>query len=61
MARQKKSHAASSIKYIESRYDHAHSETSALDLIYEVAPQWRIDPGPVKIVRFTDGIMNTVG
>jgi ethanolamine kinase len=48
------------IDRIQLSYNEANSDASALELVYTVCPQWRTDPGRVKIVPFTDGIMNTV-
>lgn len=47
-------------KQLALSYNAADSDNSALDLVYQVYPHWKIDPGPVKIIRFTGGIMNTV-
>lgn len=47
-------------KQLALSYNAADSENSALDLVYQVHPHWKNDLGPVKIMRFTDGIMNTV-
>lgn len=52
---------AVSIRQLSLLYNDADSETSARDLVYEVRPNWKTDPGSVEIVRFTGGIMNAVG
>lgn len=41
-------------------FDHAEFENSTLKLVSAIRPEWATAPGTVKIVRFTDGIMNTV-
>jgi ethanolamine kinase len=48
-------------KQIPFAFNNADSDTSALELVYMVYPDWKTDPGLVDIVRFTGGIMNTVG
>lgn len=48
------------VKYIPLSYDHAESDASALKLLYALYPQRQKDPGPVVIVPFTEGIMNTL-
>ena len=47
-------------KQIALSYDGADSDASARALVYQVHTSWKTDPGPVKIIRFTEGIMNTV-
>ena len=49
-------HAVQSSSY----YNKNDTETSARELVYEVYPQWKTDPGTVVITRFTEGIMNDV-
>lgn len=48
------------IRQINSRYDPTDSEQSALRLIYTLFPEWNQSEGEVELVRFTDGITNTV-
>ena len=48
------------VKALAMTYSNANSDESALKLVYSIRPEWVARPGPVKIVRFTDGIMNTV-
>ena len=48
------------VKILSGSYDKSDSEASALAFIYDVRPRWKTDPGPVSVLRFTDGIMNTV-
>lgn len=50
-----------SLRHIPLSFNHFHSERSTLELVYALYPDWKTHQGPVKIVRFTDGIMNTVG
>lgn len=55
------SEIVAALRHIPLSFNHFDSEKSTLELIYNLYPEWKIRPGPVKIVRFTDGIMNTVG
>ena len=48
-------------KQIALSYNEAESDASARDLVFELYPSWKTEPGAVKIKRFTEGIMNTVG
>ena len=52
--------AHATLKHIPLSYKHDHSDESALRLVYTIRPKWREDDGPVEIVKFTDGITNTV-
>ena len=49
------------LKRLHLSYDNKVSDESAKELAYTIQPKWREDPGQVKIVKFTDGITNTVG
>ena len=48
------------VKALAMTYSNANSDESTLKLVYSIRPEWEARPGPVNIVRFTDGIMNTV-
>jgi len=48
------------IRNIPLSYRHEDSDASALRLIYHLAPEWETSEGEVKLIRFTDGITNTV-
>ena len=48
------------VKALTMTYSSANSDESALKLVYSIRPEWEARPGPVHIVRFTEGIMNTV-
>lgn len=50
----------SHITHIPLSYVHDQSRESALRLVYYIRPKWREDDGTVEIVRFTDGITNTL-
>jgi ethanolamine kinase len=41
-------------------YDSQKSEESALQLIYEVRPEWKSPSANIKFIRCTDGITNTL-
>lgn len=49
-----------SIPYINITFDNANADKSALELAYALYPQWKSSEGAVEIVRFTDGITNTL-
>jgi len=54
------SKSVASLRHLPLSYEHFDSENTALELVHTLYPEWKTLPGPVKIVRFTDGIMNTV-
>lgn len=49
-----------SIRYIPARYNNQDSDNSALGLILALRPEWRETKDSIELVRFTDGITNTV-
>ncbi|KAF2637111.1 ethanolamine kinase 1 [Massarina eburnea CBS 473.64] len=49
-----------SIRYISQSYDNADSDNSALNLILTLRPEWRESKSTIELVRFTDGITNTL-
>ncbi|KAH7326696.1 kinase-like domain-containing protein [Stachybotrys elegans] len=48
------------IRFIPLSYDSHDSEASALKLIYTLMPQWASEDSKVELIRFTDGITNTL-
>lgn len=52
--------ATRDIRHIPLSYDSANSDASALKLVFALHPDWEDDEGEVKLIRFTDGITNTV-
>lgn len=48
------------IPYIPVTFDTANPDKAALDLAYELYPDWKNAEGEVEIVQFTDGITNTL-
>ena len=53
-------YATQDIKHIKLSYDNADSDATALKLVFALFPGWEHDEGPVHVIRFTDGITNTV-
>ena len=48
------------IPYLPLTFDNADADQSALELAYAFSPSWKTTEGEVEIVRFTDGITNTL-
>lgn len=48
------------LQLIDASFNPQDSESSALDLVYRIQSKWRDGPGKIEIVKFTDGITNTV-
>ena len=48
------------MRHIDLCYENADSERSALQLIHTLFPEWKHSEGDVELIRFTDGITNTV-
>lgn len=48
------------VRYLDLTYDPHNSEKSALHLLHTLLPEWQQSPGKIELVRFTDGITNTV-
>ncbi|KAF2832964.1 kinase-like protein [Ophiobolus disseminans] len=48
------------LRHIPQYYDNADSDNSALNLIFTLRPEWRESKDTVKLIRFTDGITNTL-
>ncbi|KAI9171958.1 Ethanolamine kinase 1 [Paramyrothecium foliicola] len=48
------------IRFLPFSYDGSDSRASALKLVYALLPQWTKDEAHVDLVRFTDGITNTL-
>ncbi|PNS19816.1 Ethanolamine kinase 2 [Sphaceloma murrayae] len=49
-----------SVRFLDLTYDPLNSEKSALTLLYTLLPEWRHSEGKIELVRFTDGITNTL-
>lgn len=49
------------LRYISLSYDNDCSEKSALALVFSLRPDWEHSEGPIEIIKFKDGITNTVG
>ncbi|ORY66347.1 kinase-like domain-containing protein [Pseudomassariella vexata] len=59
------SHGASNgveshVRFIPLSYDGSCSESSALQLVTELRPEWKSPDSQIEFVRFTDGITNTL-
>jgi ethanolamine kinase len=52
--------AVAPLRYIPLSYDHADSKVSALRLVLTLNPEWEGPGNSIELVRFTDGITNTV-
>lgn len=52
--------ATRDIRHIPLSYENANSDASALKLVFALHPDWEHEEGEVKLIRFTDGITNTV-
>lgn len=61
MANEPSETAVAPLHRIPFSYDPSKGDASALDLIYMLYPDWKTKKGSVNVVRFTGGIMNTVG
>jgi ethanolamine kinase len=48
------------ITYIPLTFDNGDADECALELAYAYNPSWKTSEGVVDIVRFTDGITNTL-
>ncbi|KAK5164827.1 uncharacterized protein LTR77_009491 [Saxophila tyrrhenica] len=48
------------VPYIPLTFDNANADESARELAYALNPSWKNTEGPVEVVRFTDGITNTL-
>src|ERR1700761_8939345 len=48
------------IPYLPITFDNERADESALELAYAFNPSWKTSEGEVEIVRFTDGITNTL-
>ncbi len=56
----KSSYSYDSLRHIAQSYDNTDSTASALNLILTLRPEWRDTKDSIELVRFTDGITNTV-
>ena len=48
------------VPFLPITFDNNNADKSALELAYEFNPTWKDSEGEVEIVRFTDGITNTL-
>lgn len=48
------------LPYIDLEFDNKNVDASARALVYQIQPKWRDAPGKLEIVKFTEGITNTV-
>lgn len=48
------------VKFLPLKYDSQNSQTTALKLIHTLMPDWASGDSNVELVRFTDGITNTL-
>lgn len=48
------------IRFLNLKYDHSISQESALSLILALFPHWESDKDHIELIRFTDGITNTL-
>lgn len=48
------------IPHIDLSYDHTNSVDSLRKLVFNIHPKWREHTDELEIVKFTDGITNTV-
>jgi hypothetical protein len=48
------------LRYIDLAFDNHNFNESASELAYSIHPKWREGPGKIDIIKFTDGITNTV-
>ena len=48
------------LQYIDLTLDNRNVNESASELAYSIHPEWREGPGKIEIIRFTNGITNTV-
>ena len=51
---------SASLRRIQLSYDNNDSDNSVLRLAYTIKPKWREDAGDMEVIKFTDGITNTV-
>ena len=48
------------IRQIPLSYDCTNSDASARALVFALFPEWEHEEGKLELIRFTDGITNTV-
>ena len=48
------------VPYLPIKFDNNDADKSALELVYAFNPTWKDSEGEVELVRFTDGITNTL-
>jgi ethanolamine kinase len=52
--------SGSNVRFIPLTYNSAESQTSALRLILTLRPEWEYGDNKIELIRFTDGITNTL-
>ncbi|KOS21148.1 Ethanolamine kinase 1 [Escovopsis weberi] len=50
----------SQVRFLPFSYDCHNSQASALKLLHTLLPQWASDDSNIELIRFTDGITNTL-
>ena len=48
------------VRHIPLHHDSADSDASVIRLVHALLPEWERSAGEINLVRFTDGITNTV-
>lgn len=48
------------VRHIDLSFESGDCEGSALRLIYALLPEWESSEGDVELIKFTEGITNTV-
>lgn len=48
------------LRYIPCSFDRSNADTSVLELVFKIHPDWKIDSGLVNVVRLKGGITNAV-
>lgn len=51
---------SSQLQHLDLTFDSKDLDQSALSLAYRIQPKWREAPGRIEIIKFTEGITNTV-
>ncbi|KAL6251352.1 hypothetical protein RBB50_001560 [Rhinocladiella similis] len=51
---------SSQLQHLDLTFDSKDLDQSALSLAYRIQPKWREAPGRIEIIKFTEGITNTL-
>lgn len=51
---------SSPLLHLDATFNNKNVDESAIELVYRIQPKWRSAPGKLEVVKFTDGITNTV-